>query len=348
MSKISFFFVFVALIGVVFADELQCISVIDGNDQSTTVDQPFTNPLTVQLCSNPGCSSDDCTAVSAAVVFMAPGSGASCTLGSQLPLGSPSGSTIIVSATANDITGPYDVVVSPSGKKKSGPSATFSLTNTPEGGGGGDPLFNGFLGQRYHFRGQPDKTFHLFSDPSVLINSRFAVANPASGKGTVMAAFGILWVNHSVTFDVHSVIDRKLLSLVVDGVTMQFARSKTGAVLFAADPCPVHLHWANPHLSLEWAGLYKMQFTWVTSHTSHVNTTLFKVTFDVPLEDPTQYGGLIGQTATKNSTLSTRTADFVSTDLLSNDSKTSKFAARTFACHVPNLKATAKATVDHV
>jgi len=199
-------------------------------------------------------------------------------------------------------------------------------------------VFVGLRGQRFNFEGRANATFNVFSTAFMSINSRFGVANPATGKGTVMDAIAVQWKGHSIVLESKRALttDPKRVDVVVDG-TKQTIAGKNGTTL---EPC-VHVYWSRPHLRIFLADT-RMMMSWATSNSSHINTTYLNMHLDVPLGESVLYGGLLGQTARNDSLLSKKDADFITTNLLSADAKTSKFRAQPFPCEPVASKAPRK------
>jgi hypothetical protein len=95
------------------------LTVSGGNNQSTTVNSAFANPLQVTLQDQNGQPISSTT-----ISFTAPGSGASATFSTTATTNASGIASI--TATANGITGTYSVIASVASL-----SATFTLTNTP-------------------------------------------------------------------------------------------------------------------------------------------------------------------------------------------------------------------------
>jgi predicted outer membrane repeat protein len=157
-----------------------------GSPQTAILNQPFTNPLEVEVSSSAGDPVAD-----GAVTFMAPSSGPSATLYSVPALIGTSGEAS-VTATANGSAGTYSVVASASGA--SSPVA-FTLTNQSSAS---SPL---------------GTTTALTSSPNPSVvgqNVSFtAVVAPASGSGTPTG---------TVTFTIDGQSQTPVTLAVVDGV----------------------------------------------------------------------------------------------------------------------------------
>ena len=108
-----------------FQDQGFTITILEGaGTQSTTVNTPFDNALSVEVTSAAGDP-----VMGGVVTFLAPSSGASASLGEQTAVISCRGDAASVTATANGAAGSYNVTAMVAGAIS---PAIFSLTNNPK------------------------------------------------------------------------------------------------------------------------------------------------------------------------------------------------------------------------
>jgi len=197
------------------------------------------------------------------------------------------------------------------------------LTVTENGNSVGDPFFKGFQGQTFEFKGQPSLSYHLFSDPFISVNAEFAsTLAPYTPNGTVMKTLNISFENHRLTL-VRDWIGGKSISLLSDSTktTVQEGKSILLGECYSLSYLTVQP--LLPSSLLFQTPKHKILVQYAHQADKHINNTYFNVHYDIPLEDPDSLGGLLGQTAKADATISTDEMLFIVP--MNGRAKTDKF-----------------------
>lgn len=204
--------------------------------------------------------------------------------------------------------------------------------------------FIGLHSQRFTFEGTAEGMFDLYSDATLAVGSRFGVANPSTGKGTVLMDIGVRWARHSLSVSVEDEgtlsADHRTLLVLLDGKQTPIVAG-TSAYEFKnlTNDCS-QVAWRYPTLRLLVGTQYKLVLTFVTSRDRSVNTSYFNLQLIVPeLEvdsrspDASLVGGVLGYSADAAVLRpAARDEDVVTSTLLAADSKSSKYQARPLHC----------------
>jgi len=195
--------------------------------------------------------------------------------------------------------------------------AFIELAVTQSGNSVGDPFFKGFHGQKFMFKGLPSMSYHIFSDIFISVNAQFASTfAPATPDGTVMKTLNISFENHHLTI-IRDWLNGTSISVISDGKKITLAEGKTVSL----GEC-YSLYNLAPRVFFK-TSKHNVIIDYATQADDHINNTYFNINFDVPLEDATTLGGLLGQTAQANAKISTDELLFIVP--MNGRAKTDKF-----------------------
>jgi hypothetical protein len=167
----------------------------------------------------------------------------------------------------------------------------------------GDPHFEGLLGQKFVYNGQPNRVFNLFSDMDVSVNARVHAFTTYHRDGTLMEALGFrLGRHHHLVVSVSDVdLPSKTLTLRLtdNNTTMEFSNPSKWATF---DEC-ARVEWEYPDLTIIY-DRYQFTVTWSIWKYSGYYLDL---SFSLPEQrrrDPTPnaLGGVMGMTRSNHST----------------------------------------------
>lgn len=205
---------------------------------------------------------------------------------------------------------------------------------------GGDPYFVGLHGQHFGFAGHPNGTYDIYSDATLAVGSRFGVANPATGRGTVMKDIGLRWARHTLSFAVDATYalsaDRRAITIELNGKAMHIAAGKSAYDFrnLTGDAC-TWVAWQYPNLRLLLGAHHMAMITVAKGKDAHINTTYVNLALDVPHVDASLVGGVLGYSASATVLHpAAREAD-VATPTLFGDAKSTKYVALPLECRAP-------------
>nr|BAK00118.1 predicted protein [Hordeum vulgare subsp. vulgare] len=197
-----------------------------------------------------------------------------------------------------------------------------------------DPLIMGFHHQQFYFDGTVDRVFNMLSQPHLSINGLFKEANGARKLHQNLKEFentivireaGIVTQNNKISFTVAS--GRKG-NVNWNGQTIKLNSSINVADL---DDC-VQLTWAETSImltspSFEIVFAFKDELPSEKIMTDYLNIKLVHI---AGVEN--EMGGVIGQTAMKNASISLKPSDFEESNILSTDSIKSTYSSAAINC----------------
>jgi len=155
-----------------------------------------------------------------------------------------------------------------------------------------DPIFTGFLGQKFSFNGKVGEEYHLFSDESISVNAYFASAVSSTYLGgTIIHAFDVRWAGITLWWTVDSV--------AADGSSMELQSGSSKYIISEAGhsfSC-VNVTWsAKDKEFVITTPAHKMTFPLLRVSDIYINTTFWNFAMHIPLK-LTNFGGIIGGTA---------------------------------------------------
>lgn len=208
----------------------------------------------------------------------------------------------------------------------------------------GDPVISGFHNQSFEFTGKAGRTYHIYSDPYVSVNSMFAPAKPSQTNSTttVMDKIFVQYgTNHSLSFSAWS------RSPVGNVVTVA---ADSDLLVLLPDDAPhtlgdcSWLSWDGKHLTFALGGQHFLVFTIQSHANKHINTSFVNLNVDASLlqAHASDIGGLIGWTTQERHALKVHSGkriiaapqedDYATASLFSNDAKSSTFRAQHMPC----------------